>query len=101
MTPTTTKYKKTSREVTAATPVKRTRRAGNENNCPCQLWEDDAISQKLDAITKLMADLSIKMQDLSGYVDATEEWQKEAEMSPVSLHNSCSTRRRASSLGVT
>ena len=48
---------------------------------------------------KSMADLSGKMQNLSGCVEMTEERQKEAEVFSASLHSSYSTRRRASPRG--
>ena len=52
---------------------------------------------KLDALMESMAAVSSKIQDLSGciHVDAAEERQKEAEMSPASHHTSCTIRRRA------
>ena len=46
-----------------------------------------------------MVALFSKMQDRSGCVDAAEEWQKDAEMSPVSHHTSLTARRRASLWG--
>ena len=48
---------------------------------------------------KSMADLSVNMQDLSGCVEATEEWQKEVEVPPASLNTSRPTRRMASPQG--
>ena len=97
---TTTKTKKTRGSPIAATPAKRTSRAGNKKKAPVNskqgnLNKDNVDSQKLDVLMESMSALSGKMQDLSGRVDAAEEWQKDADMFPASHHTSCTARRRA------
>ena len=76
--------------------TKRTRRAGNKKKAPANVTlprAEDAITHKLDAIMKPMADLSGNMQDLSGRLEVTAEWQKEVEVLPASIHTSRPTRR--------
>ena len=79
------------------------KKAGNKKKAPANskqghLNKDDVVSQKLDALMESIAALSGKMKNQSGCVDAAEERQKEAEMSPVSHHTS-HTARRASPRG--
>ena len=89
MAPTTNKPKNTRRAAISATTEKRMRKAGNGKKTPADSGQgnlsraEDAVTQKLDAITKSMADLSSNML------------QKEVEVSPASLHTSCTDRRRA------
>ena len=56
---------------------------------------EDAVTLKLDAIMKSVADLSIKMWDLYGHVQVTDAQHNEVEVSPASLYTSCPSRRRA------
>ena len=97
-----TKTKKTRGQLLQWLPAKRTRRAGNKKKAPATSGkghltrDEDAVTQKLDPLMKSMADLSGKMQELSGRVEVTEQWQKEVEVSPASLHTSRPTKRRAS-----
>ena len=72
---TSTKTKKTRGAAKAATPVKKTRRAGKNkkalvNKIQSDLKTDEAVSQKLDALMASMVALSGRMQVLSGQVDA-------------------------------
>ena len=85
MASTKTKAKKMREAAITATPPKSTRKAGNKKLAVATSGRDqllraedevvpnhDKVSQKLDALMRTMADLSIQVKDLSSHVEATK-----------------------------